>query len=73
MTFSTYSETPSENGRRRRKKLSGQKALINGGLDKSRVEITRDFLRFAQNPLISAFCPSNFFLLLLPFSEDFPE
>jgi hypothetical protein len=26
------------------------KALINGCLDKSRVEITRDFLRFPPNP-----------------------
>jgi hypothetical protein len=73
MTFSTYSGTPFENGRRRRKKLSGQKALINGFLDKFRVEMTRDFSRFAKNPLISAFCPSNFFLLLLPVSEGYPE
>ena len=51
----SYSGTPFETGRRRRKKLSGQKALINGVLEKSRVEITRDLLRFAKNLLINAF------------------
>jgi hypothetical protein len=57
MTFSTYSGTPSENGRRRRKKLSGQKALINGFLDKSRVEITRDFSKICPNPVNKRFLP----------------
>ena len=73
MTFSTYSGKPSETGRRRRKKLDGQKALINGflaNLKKSRVISTRDL---SQTPLISVFWPLNFFLLLLPFSEGVPE
>ena len=73
MMFSTYSGKPSENGRSRRKKLDGQKALINGfwaNLKKSRVISTRDL---SKNPLISAFWPLNFFLLLLPFSKGVPE
>ena len=59
MTRSTYSGTPSENGRRRRKKLSGQKALINGfwaNLQKSRVVSTR---RFIQKPVNKRFLPSQ--------------
>ena len=61
----------------RRRKISLARLIFRGvingvwaNLKKSGVISTRDL---SKNPLISAFWPLNFFLLLLPFSKVVPE